>query len=295
MYETSWDSIPDIAARLKPSTAAIFEHIPRDVQYELCFGGRERQTHKVDLSSLSTERILLRFVEIELERRRRLELVPHGFFKGVAYPVSHQVRSATPTDFDCDLAYTLGWGAGQLLRLGRTALLVHASCLEQPVHNWRVGGIPFPSLLQMEVSPETAENRISAAVSHLLKKGVERPFQWLPEPKDRSTVHHGPLQFWGPTAKRVSRTTWHMESQPLQDPTRLLREVSELCGELQSTAAQARTESTLFTVNSLLNNALSVLESFKQLDDSSKNQREGLADMPIEQRPQARKMKVVTS
>lgn len=43
----SKDSIPSIASKLKPSTQALFEVIPRDVQYEMCFGGRERHMNKV--------------------------------------------------------------------------------------------------------------------------------------------------------------------------------------------------------------------------------------------------------
>merc|ERR1711953_381692 len=99
-YHTSWESINEIAARLAPSTAAIFDVLPKDVQYEICFGGRERQTNKIDLSNLSTERVLMRFVEIELERRATLKLADdHKFFKGITYPMTYQARSAIPTDF----------------------------------------------------------------------------------------------------------------------------------------------------------------------------------------------------
>ncbi|CAE7839647.1 pfp, partial [Symbiodinium necroappetens] len=71
-YEQSWESIPKIAARLKPATAALFDVIPRDVQFEICFGGRERYMNKIDFSTISTDRLLLRFVEMELLRRRQL-------------------------------------------------------------------------------------------------------------------------------------------------------------------------------------------------------------------------------
>ena len=41
-------------------------------------------------------------------------------------------------------------------------------------------------------------------------------------------------------------------------------------------------ESTLYAVNSLLQNAVSVLEAFKQLHDSKKKGTQSLADVPVE-------------
>jgi len=61
-----------------------------------------------------------------------------------------------------------------------------------------------------------------------------------------------------------------MENMPLQDPTELLQDIFDLCGELHSTMALASNESTMYTVNGLLSNGLSVLESYKQLCDSKK-------------------------
>lgn len=288
-YETSWDSIPNIATKLKPQTAALFDVIPRDVQYEICFGGRERGTHKIDLSVISTDRLLLRFVEIELQRRRQLNLFKDVFFRGCCCPMVYQARSCMPTNFDCDLAYTLGWGAGVLVCLGKTAQLVHASHLELCVDEWRVGGIPLTSLLSTEYDEEAEEHKILPASVQLLKqRGIVRPFlSRLPSPLVRDPVFHGPVQFWGLTALHPSqRTTWYMENMPLQDPTEALRDIERLCSELQSTMAKAQAESTLLTVNSLLSNALSVLESYKHLDETSKNTTRSLADVPIEQEPQ---------
>lgn len=281
-YEQSWDSIPSIASKLKPSTAALFEVIPRDVQYEMCFGGRERYMNKVDFSTISTDRLLLRFVEIELHRRRQLGIIKEDFFNGTCYPMTYQARSAIPTNFDCDLAYTLGWSAGIMIQLEKPGLLVHATKLECDVNEWRVRGLPLTCLLRTEYDEESQENRILPAYVHLLKqRTVKRPFSDLPPPKDRIIQTLGPVQFSGVLAS-LSRTTWYMLNEPLQDPTDSLRETAYLCGELQSTMALAKAESTLYAVNSLLQNAVSVLEAFKQLHDSKKRGTQSLADVPVE-------------
>lgn len=73
-----------------------------------------------------------------------------------------------------------------------------------------------------------------------------------------------------------------MENQPIQDPTEALRETAYLCSELQSTMALAKAESTLYAVNSLLDNAVSVLDAYKRLHDSKKRGQRSLAEVPME-------------
>jgi len=292
VYATNWDSIRDVAARLKPSTAAIFDALPRDVQYEMCFGRYEQHKNRVDLGSISTDRLLLRFVEIELQRRRCLGLLTEDFFRGKSFPMIHQARSAMPTNFDCDLAYTLGWGAGILTARGKTGHLVHASDLQKPIDQWRLGSFPLSCLLGIQVvgEGEAKEHRVVPAMVHLLKcRGIVRPFSRLPPPQDRMAVYQGPVQYWGEAADDPAmRTTWFMEAYPAQDPTQTLREISDLCGELQSAMASAKAESTLYTVNNLLQNALSVLDAYNQLHLSSQKAVEG----PVELVPTAWRMKL---
>eukprot|EP00928_Gymnodinium_smaydae_P020275 TRINITY_DN17842_c0_g2_i2.p1 TRINITY_DN17842_c0_g2~~TRINITY_DN17842_c0_g2_i2.p1 ORF type:complete len:1219 (+),score=232.07 TRINITY_DN17842_c0_g2_i2:69-3725(+) len=150
-YETSWDSIPNIAAKLKPNSAALFDLIPRDVQHEICFGGRTRGTNRIDCSSIETDRLLLRFVEVEMERRWQLGAIKDNSFRGACYPMVYQARSAIPTDFDCDLAYTLGWAAALTVRLDKSGRLVHASRLERPIEEWQLRCLPLSSVVQCEL------------------------------------------------------------------------------------------------------------------------------------------------
>ncbi|CAK0904201.1 unnamed protein product [Prorocentrum cordatum] len=288
-YETGWSAISYIAAKLKPSSAALFEVFPRDVQYEICFGSRERDSRMMpNLKRISFDRLLLRFVQIELGRRRRLGHFVEDFFRGSCYPMLHQARSAMPTNFDCDLAYTLGWGAAMLVDLGKGGQLVHASHLEEDVEQWRVGGIPLTSLLRVEIDEETGETSPSPSPIQLLKqRGVTRPFAGIRAPRDRVAIYLGPVQFSGSVAASAdSRRTWAMVNFPLQDPVEKLREIAGLCSELQSTMALAKAESTLYAVNSLLTNAVSVLDSYKTLSEANSRQKQSLADIPMETRSQ---------
>eukprot|EP00927_Polykrikos_kofoidii_P076426 TRINITY_DN73530_c0_g1_i1.p1 TRINITY_DN73530_c0_g1~~TRINITY_DN73530_c0_g1_i1.p1 ORF type:complete len:1421 (+),score=227.21 TRINITY_DN73530_c0_g1_i1:97-4359(+) len=286
MYETGWDSIHKIASKLKQSSAAIFNSAPRDVQYEICFGARERGSNKMDLGNVSSERFLLRFVEDELKRRQRLGLV-EDFFNGATYSILYQARSAAPTKFDCDLAYTLGWAAGILVHQGRSGQLVHASGLEHDINLWSVRGIPLTCLLNAEFDVDTGEHKIMPAVLQLLKKrGVPSPIKSLPCEEERIGLYEGPVQLLGPLASEPELLArWFLEVMPSVDPTEELNEIAHLCEELQSTMLGAKVESTLMAVNSLLSNALTAIDSYKSLSDAATNRSQSLADIPLEQSP----------
>jgi len=282
-YETGWDSIPTIASKLEHCSAALFDLMPRDVQFEICFGGREREGRHNHLSTISTDRLILRFVEIELQRRKDLGFITQDFFRGACHPMLHHARSALPSNFDCDLAYTLGWGAALLTCIGRTGLLVSASNLNASVQDWVLGALPLTSLLRTYFDEEANDISILPANLQLLRqRGIIRPFSNLPAMRDRCGVYRGPLQFWGEaTLDPQTRTTWFMENFPIQDPTSLLQDISSLAAELQSMMATAQAESRLYAVNSILTNALSTLDTYKALDASSRRLAQSLADVAM--------------
>jgi len=248
----------------------------------------------MDLSVISTDRLILRFVEVELQRRRRLNCFTQDFFNGKYCPLVYQARSSLPTNFDCDLAYTLGWGAAVLISLGKTGQLVHASGLELPVDSWRIKGIPLTSLVSIEYNDETEEHAILPAHTKLLKlRGIVRPFkERLPKVCDRGTMFHGPVQFWGPASSHPSlRTTWYLQNMPLQDPTEHLHGIVKLCSELQSTMLLTRSESQLCAVTAILEHALEVLSSYKSLEQAQRKTKATLADVPVEGLSQVYKTK----
>eukprot|EP00746_Dinoflagellata_sp_MGD_P032014 gnl/MRDRNA2_/MRDRNA2_176175_c0_seq1.p1 gnl/MRDRNA2_/MRDRNA2_176175_c0~~gnl/MRDRNA2_/MRDRNA2_176175_c0_seq1.p1 ORF type:complete len:801 (+),score=112.81 gnl/MRDRNA2_/MRDRNA2_176175_c0_seq1:31-2403(+) len=269
-FEPSYDSIPDIISRLKSGTASIFEIIPREVQFEVCFGMREKASQALDLSNISSERLILRMVEIEMDRRRHLGLY-HGEFHGLASnSLAYQARSALPTNFDCDLAYTSGIGAGILVNEGKSGYLVDVSGLQHSTDAWVVGGIPFTALLKCSTKADKdgkGVTCIQAQSSQLLLSGMDRlrPFMRLPPPLEREPVCPGPVQFWGASADYIgARISWHLVNMPDLDPTEQLNQIAHLCGELQAMAASAKSPSTLLASKKLLSSALSVLQAWTE-------------------------------
>ena len=62
-------TIIDVASRLKPWTATIFDALPHDVQEELVFNTTQGSSPKVDLANVSTEWLISTLVSVELDRR----------------------------------------------------------------------------------------------------------------------------------------------------------------------------------------------------------------------------------
>jgi len=141
-------SVVDIQSRLKRWSGTVFATLPPELQEELCFNVTSDTLHpKIDLANVSTEWLISTLVTVELDRRRRLGLFDGPSFDACAHALAYQARSCMPTNFDCDLAYTLGLSAAVLVDARKTGLLVHASNLENSVSDWRVSGIPFASLM----------------------------------------------------------------------------------------------------------------------------------------------------
>ena len=62
-------TIMDVASRLKPWTATIFDALPHDVQEELVFNTTQGASPKVDWANGSTEWLISTLVSVELDRR----------------------------------------------------------------------------------------------------------------------------------------------------------------------------------------------------------------------------------
>jgi len=86
------------------------------------------------------------FCQIELAKRKKAGEYG-GAFAAVTHFFGYQGRSALPTDFDCSLGSTSGFGAGVLIENGRTGMAVSVSEVTLDPSQWRVGGVPLLALL----------------------------------------------------------------------------------------------------------------------------------------------------
>lgn len=137
-------SLQKVQGRLTRWSSALLQSLPPFIQQQVCL---ERQSnHKVQLGQIETEKMLVHFVEEELKKRKAASIYK-GKFSAVCSYLGYQARSAMPSNFDCDYAYSLGGAAACLLHRHLTGYLAIVTGLKGPVKDWQVGGVPLTAML----------------------------------------------------------------------------------------------------------------------------------------------------
>ena len=186
--------VTDVEQFLTPWSSAVYKTLPDFIRDSLLL---ERQSdNRIQLSQIESERLLAELVDKELSARKKA-----GTYKGKFSPVcsflGYQARGSLPSNFDCDLAYTLGKVAAHLGRNGCNGYLAIATGLKNATNEWRVGGMPIIALMTAEDTsrpPKIPESRVELtsqaysavkAATNIVEEKYENP---------------GPLQFGGSTA-----------------------------------------------------------------------------------------------
>ena len=143
------------------------------------------------------ELLLESLVGKELQRRRMFSGTSSSAFRSSTHVISHQARSAMPSNLDCDLGFTLGLMCGTILKHEsggekRTGLLVTVgNVLADPVM-WELIAIPLTSLLKVSFNEKNFECRIEIEQR---KVHIGSVFKSLPPPSVRRFLSPGPMQF----------------------------------------------------------------------------------------------------
>eukprot|EP00743_Colponemidia_sp_Colp-15_P004278 GILK01004615.1.p1 GENE.GILK01004615.1~~GILK01004615.1.p1 ORF type:complete len:1223 (-),score=232.86 GILK01004615.1:147-3782(-) len=217
-------------AKLTPWSLALFEFLPKPIQQQLLL---ERESHgTIQLTQIQTEKLLEELVTQELSRRKSLGLYK-GTFASICHFIGYQGRSSMPSNFDCNLAYTLGMAATLFVSHGYSGVLPTVRGLNAAPNMWTLGAVPLSSLMRVERDTEGAavaqldapEVRLDGRAFEMLRSHRSR---WLLEEQYRNP---GPIQFAGPTADRVS-VTLREEQHNMMEKLHL---VYDLCREVKKT------------------------------------------------------------
>jgi hypothetical protein len=189
---------------------------------------------KIQLSQIETESLMHVLVGRELDARAK-----EGKYVGKFGPVTnffgYQARCAMPSNFDCDLGYTLGAAAAALTSAGLTGRVVTASNLNAPVDQWKLYGVPLHALLSTLESDETTQVRPIVVPSDVDLKSPA--FKALKESRptrqsNDARRNPGPVQFFG--AHSDARTQTLQVSglsylTQIADMQKTLEQLSKLC------------------------------------------------------------------
>ncbi|CAM9430307.1 unnamed protein product [Discosporangium mesarthrocarpum] len=224
----------EVQSRLTRWSAALLSSLPIFIQEQVCL---ERQSNKkVRLSQIETEKLLVCFVEEELKARKAAG-VYKGKFSAVCSYLGYQARSALPSNFDCDYAYTLGGTAATLVHRGASGYLATVTGLKHSVKDWKVGGVPLTALLvaddqeklptgqcrpRIPPSPINLHGPAFKKLQSILAKGTEEDIYRNP----------GPVQYAGETAdNRLISLELEAEDYlgQLEDLRQAITDIREAC------------------------------------------------------------------
>lgn len=193
-----------IIEHLSKDNLKTFETLPNDVARQLSL---DRDPHgNVQVSLIETEKLISRMCAARLKVWKE-----EGKFKGKFSTQHHffgyEGRCAAPSNFDTNYCYALGASAAHLIANGKTGYMAIVRNTIAPHDEWKAGGVPLTSLLNME--------RRNGEMKPVIRKALVdlngRPFKELLQHRDEwsketSFIYPGPIQYWGP-AEVCDRTT----------------------------------------------------------------------------------------
>ncbi|MDR2041967.1 MAG: diphosphate--fructose-6-phosphate 1-phosphotransferase [Tannerella sp.] len=182
--------------KLTDENRELYAGLPKNVAHQLTL---DRDAHgNVQVSQIETETLL-----VELVGRRLLEWKKAGKYKGTFSPLTHffgyEGRCATPSNFDADYCYSLGYTAACLIHAGETGYMASVRNTTAPAERWIAGGIPITMMMNMEMRHGEEKPVIRKA----LVKPDGAPFKTFAAARDAwayttDYVYPGPIQYFGP-------------------------------------------------------------------------------------------------
>ena len=183
-------------------------------------------------SQIEIERLLADLVSFELHKRVQ-KGAKETKFAPVCFYLGYQARSSMPSNFDCDLAYTLGHTAAALVAAGATGYLATAHCLTSDVSEWRACGVPLASLMSAETRAGQSIAAIRASQVDMRGKSFQRHVRIRNELLlSDEFCNPGPLQMFGPLAGGVSRRLQEEHGER----GKMLEAIRQICREVDDDA-----------------------------------------------------------
>jgi len=185
-----------VIQHLTPESAEVFQSIPAAIGKQLTL---DRDPHgNVQVSLIETEKLL-----IEMTKHRLAEMKAKGEYKGKFQAVNHffgyEGRCATPSNFDADYCYSLGYTASALISAGKTGYITSVRNLTAPANEWIAGGVPITMMMNIERRHGKEKPVIKKALVEL--DGA--PFKFFAQHRDdwaKGNKHYifpGPIQYGG--------------------------------------------------------------------------------------------------
>jgi pyrophosphate--fructose-6-phosphate 1-phosphotransferase len=185
-----------LSNQLTDHSARVYGSLPNDIQEVLL----KRDSHgNVPLSQVETERLLIDLVSDKLRHLKARGEAAKVKFSPLSHFFGYEGRCATPTNFDADYCYSLGYASAQLIRAGLTGYTVNVQNITHAPVDWVAGGTPVTMMLNMEIRKGKPTPVIKKALVELdgapFKKFAVNRENWA---LNDEYVFPGPIQYFGP-------------------------------------------------------------------------------------------------
>ncbi len=191
------DQLAYIQKNLSAENAKIFASLPSGVARQLTL---DRDPHgNVQVSLIETEKLLAEMVGNKLA-----EMKAAGKYKGKFAAQEHffgyEGRCATPSNYDSDYCYSLGYTAAALIAAGKTGYMSSVRNTTAPASEWIAGGVPVTMMMNME----RRHGEMKPVIQKALVKLDGAPFKYFAAHREEwaigtEFVYPGPIQFFGPS------------------------------------------------------------------------------------------------
>ncbi len=209
--EAEFKALPDQASQiafvnagLGVASSRVYLSLPQEIRAQLCW---DRDPHgNVQVSRIETEKLLATMV-----RQRMLSMKEKGEYSGKfdwqTHFFGYEGRCAFPSNFDADYCYSLGRVAWALAANGCTGYLASVRNLVAPATEWKAGGVPLVSMMNLE----RRHGRDKPVIRKALVELDGKPFSAFTSQRSGWALSSdfripGGIQYFGPPALTDSPT-----------------------------------------------------------------------------------------
>jgi pyrophosphate--fructose-6-phosphate 1-phosphotransferase len=186
-----------VAEKLSPKSGEVFLSLPNSFANQLLL---DRDPHgNVQVSMIETEKLLIDMVKAKVKKMKKAGQF-EGKLSGQPHFFGYEGRCASPSNFDADYCYSLGFTASLLIAEGKSGYMASVKNLTSSSDQWIAGGAPITMMMNMEKRHGAMKPVIQKALVDLNGK----PFAKLVACREEwamntNYIYPGPIQYFGPT------------------------------------------------------------------------------------------------
>ena len=203
------DDISEIESMMTEASRATFSSMSIGFQKQFL---EDRDPHgNVQVAHIECEKLLIGMVERELKQRKEAGAYS-GKFSGISHYLGYEGRCSLPSNFDATYTHALGAAAAALLGAGRTGVMAAITDLHLPATQWKVGGVPIVTMMNMELRKGKEKAVIKKALVDLNGEPM-KAFESVRETWKMNDCYRspGPIQFKGHNSADAATVTLSLE------------------------------------------------------------------------------------